>query len=168
MLTQKSKVDGIKLHITLANDEITKAEVAKAQAEKDVKKLSKAVENNAAALEEATAELGQLDEEIAEVSKYTTDLRDQVARAQEAEENRKEDLDAAKQELDEQTAHIQEFRQKQVDITFSCMELCRADHCYASSSNFNSLSTISGKTQRRIVDCWSTGRLNTTTSSSRT
>jgi len=44
-LTQKSKVDGIRLHINLANDEITKAEVAKAKAEKDSVKYDATIEN---------------------------------------------------------------------------------------------------------------------------
>jgi structural maintenance of chromosome 4 len=35
LLEQKSKVDGLKLHINLTNDEITKAEVMKAKAERD-------------------------------------------------------------------------------------------------------------------------------------
>ena len=46
LLTQKSKVDGIKLHINLANDEITKAEVAKAKAEKHSAKLDASINTN--------------------------------------------------------------------------------------------------------------------------
>ena len=50
LLTQRSKGDGIELHINLAMDEITKAEVNKAKAEKDSVKFSGAVETNQASL----------------------------------------------------------------------------------------------------------------------
>ena len=41
LLAQKSKVDGIKTHINIAMDELTKAEVAKAKAEKDLVRYTK-------------------------------------------------------------------------------------------------------------------------------
>lgn len=60
LLTQKSKVEGLRLHINLANDEITKAEVAKAKAEKDSAKLDGTIETNRASLGEAENEPPEL------------------------------------------------------------------------------------------------------------
>ncbi|PFH48128.1 hypothetical protein AMATHDRAFT_150602 [Amanita thiersii Skay4041] len=116
LLTQKSKVDGIKLHISLANDEITKAEVAKAKAEKDLPKYEAAVEANTAALEEAEAELEQLKSQIEELESYMTELRTKVEAAQDAAERRKEDLESLKAELDEKEEQIQAFRKKEAEI----------------------------------------------------
>jgi structural maintenance of chromosome 4 len=114
LLTQKSKVDGIRLHINLANDEITKAEVAKAKAEKDTIKHKGTLETNGAALKEVEAELEELSGQLEECVRYLRDLRTKVEAAQAAAENSKEDLDNLKTELDTKTEEIQAFRQKEV------------------------------------------------------
>ena len=101
LLTQKSKVDGLHLHINLANDEITKAEVAKAKAEKDVKKLEGVVTTNSASLAEITEDLQALEEELEECVQYVEEIRSKVADAQTAAENSKDDLDNLKAELEE-------------------------------------------------------------------
>ncbi|PCH34299.1 RecF/RecN/SMC protein [Wolfiporia cocos MD-104 SS10] len=119
LLTQKSKVDGIRLHINLANDEITKAEVAKAKAEKDSAKYEHTIENNSAALEEVSGELEELNEQLEELTQYVAELRAQVEDAQAAVENSKEDLDNLKSELDAKQEEVQAFRQKQMDLTQS-------------------------------------------------
>ncbi len=51
LLTQRSKVNGLKLHIDIANEEITKAEVATARAEKDTVKLECSIASNQQSLE---------------------------------------------------------------------------------------------------------------------
>ena len=114
LLTQKSKVDGLHLHINLANDEITKAEVAKAKAEKDVKKLEGVVTTNSASLAEITEDLQALEEELEECVQYVEEIRSKVADAQTAAENSKDDLDNLKAELEEKTEQIQAFRAKEV------------------------------------------------------
>lgn len=114
LLTQKSKVDGIRLHINLANDEITKAEVAKAKAEKDVKKLESVITTNSSSLEEVQEDLQKLEEELSDCIQYVEDIRSKVADAQAAAENSKDDLDNLKSELDEKTEEIQAFRAKEV------------------------------------------------------
>jgi len=119
LLTQKSKVDGIRLHINLANDEITKAEVAKAKAEKDSVKFDSAIETNTTSLSEVEGELGELTGQLKECVQYVTELRSQVEAAQAAAEHSKDDLESLKSELDTKTEEIQAFRQKE-----ACGPLC--------------------------------------------
>ena len=127
MLGQKSKVDGIKLHIDLANDEMTKAEIAKAKAEKDTVKLANAIKNNKATLEELQEELEGLNQQYEECTEYVEEIRAQVEVAQTAAENSKDDLEALKAQLDEKTEEIQAFRQKEVCHKVSCSSSSRAD-----------------------------------------
>ncbi|KAF9230140.1 SMCs flexible hinge [Melanogaster broomeanus] len=54
LLRQWSTIEGIKLHINLANDEITKAEMAKAKAGKDVIKHDSAIAMNVTNTERST------------------------------------------------------------------------------------------------------------------
>lgn len=116
LLSQKSKVDGIRLHINLANDEITKAEVAKAKAEKDSVKLEATVESNTRALKEVEAELAELTEQIQEIADYVRELQEKVEAAQAAAENSKDDLETRKNELDAKEEEIQKFRQKEMEL----------------------------------------------------
>ncbi|EGO05390.1 hypothetical protein SERLA73DRAFT_101211 [Serpula lacrymans var. lacrymans S7.3] len=116
LLTQKSKVDGIRLRINIANDEITKAEVAKAKAEKDSTKLGSAIETNTTSLNDAESELAELNEKLEECAQYVTELRSKVEAAQAAAEYSKDDLDNLKAELDTKTEEIQAFRQKEMEL----------------------------------------------------
>ncbi|KAI6154283.1 hypothetical protein BKA82DRAFT_4099537 [Pisolithus tinctorius] len=86
LLKQKSTVDGIKLHINLANDEITKAEVAKAKAEKDVNKLASTIKSNTDAC--------------------TRKLKSKVEAAQTAAEHSKDDLEDLKTQLETKREEI--------------------------------------------------------------
>ncbi|KAG6333811.1 hypothetical protein ID866_5281 [Astraeus odoratus] len=116
LLKQKSTVDGIKLHINLANDETTKAEVSKAKSEKDVAKLASVLESNAVAVQEVDKELGKLNQQLAEVNEYLEELKEKVADAQAAAENSKDDLENLKGQLDEKREEIQAFRRKEMEI----------------------------------------------------
>jgi structural maintenance of chromosome 4 len=116
LLTQKSKVDGFKLHINLANDEITKAEVAKTKAENDVRKLEKLITGNTESLDEVKQDMQSLEEELEDCVQYLEELRSKVADAQTAAENSKDDLENLKAELHEKTEHIQAFRAKEVEM----------------------------------------------------
>ncbi len=60
LLAQMSKVDGLKLHIDIANEEITKAEVATARAEKESVKLERSIASNQQSLEGIEIEFGKL------------------------------------------------------------------------------------------------------------
>lgn len=124
LLTQKSKVDGIKLHINLANDEITKAEVAKAKAEKDSAKLNASIDANKLAMQELETELTNLNNQLGDLTSFVTELRGRVEEAQAAAENSREDLETLKAELDEKDQQIQKFRQREVGGPLSQMSLC--------------------------------------------
>ncbi|KAF9237097.1 RecF/RecN/SMC [Melanogaster broomeanus] len=117
LLKQRSTVEGIKLHINLANDEITKAEVAKAKAEKDVIKHDSAIAANATSVEEVNQELEQLETQLEEVHQYLEELKEQVDAAQAAAENSKDDLDALKTKLEAKREEIQAFREKEMELT---------------------------------------------------
>jgi chromosome segregation ATPase len=123
LLKQRSTVDGIKLHINLANDEITKAEVAKAKAEKDVLKLTSTIAGNAGAVAGADKEVKELEGQLAEVNEYLEELKEKVEAAQVAAENSKDDLDKLKTQLEEKREEIQEFRKKEVRRLY-----CRREH----------------------------------------
>ena len=114
LLTQKSKVDGLKLHINLANDEITKAEVAKAKAEKDVVKLAKNIHTNKGALSEAEADLEELDLEMTQCAQGVKEFKDKVEDAKTKEENSKTTLDDVKSELDAVSEKIRGFKKDEV------------------------------------------------------
>ena len=114
LLAQKSIVDGLKLHINLANEEITKAEVAMAKAEKDSVKFEGSTASNRQSLEEVEVELEKLIESLQEVKDYVADIRAKVDAAQAEVENSKDDLKNLKAELDEKTEEIQAFRATEV------------------------------------------------------
>ncbi|THH32819.1 hypothetical protein EUX98_g1311 [Antrodiella citrinella] len=116
LLAQKSKVDGIRLHINLANDEITKAEVAKAKAEKDSVKLQNSLETNQASLADAQHDIEELEAQLTQCNEYVDEVRSKVDAAKAAEENSKDDLDNLKAELDQKTEEIQAFRQKEMSL----------------------------------------------------
>ncbi|CAK5281499.1 unnamed protein product [Mycena citricolor] len=116
LLAQKSKVDGIKLLINLANEEITKAEVAKAKAEKDVVKLAQTIESNSKIKTEVDAELEELDRQVDQLTDYINTQQKNVDEAKSAAENCKDDLDSVKQSLEEKEEEIQSFRQREVAI----------------------------------------------------
>jgi structural maintenance of chromosome 4 len=96
-LKQKSSVDGIRLLHQLANEEVTKAEVMKANPEKNIVKYTSGVETNRAALEEVEQELEESKDQLAEVAQYLEDLKEKVEAAQAAQESSKDDLDQLKQ-----------------------------------------------------------------------
>ncbi|KAI0756431.1 RecF/RecN/SMC protein [Daedaleopsis nitida] len=115
LLSQKSKVDGIRLHINLANEELTKAEVAKAKAEKDLTKHENNIETNKE-LEDVEGELAELGEELQKLEGYMGSVNEKVEAAQAAAEKSSEDLERLKAELDEKTEEIQAFRQREMAI----------------------------------------------------
>ena len=86
LLAQKSLVEGIHTHMDIANEELTKAEVAKAKAEKDIVKYETSISNSQANLDEANAEAEQLKSDIDEVAAEIAEIREQVETAREAAE----------------------------------------------------------------------------------
>ncbi|KAK0501017.1 RecF/RecN/SMC N terminal domain-containing protein [Armillaria luteobubalina] len=116
LLAQRSKVDGIKLHLGLANDEITKAEVAKKRAQNDVTRLTASLDANLVTQKELVEELEKLDGELKEVREYVANLSANVAKAKEAEETMAEDLQKLKEELDETLELVQGFIQREAEL----------------------------------------------------
>jgi structural maintenance of chromosome 4 len=114
LLAQKSKVDGIRTLIGIANDEITKAEVAKNKAEKDSVRLEGALANNSVTLQELESEMRQLEERLEELANEVAQLREKVEAAQAAADNSKEDLENLKAEFDAKEDEISGFRQREV------------------------------------------------------
>jgi structural maintenance of chromosome 4 len=123
LLTQKSKVGGVRLHINLANDEIAKVEAAipKAKAEKDSVKYDVTIET-----------LGELTGQLEEYAQYVTELRSQVEAAQAIAEHSKDDLEGLKSELGTKTEEIQAFRQKEVNTIIYPHVYTYADSCLLS------------------------------------
>jgi structural maintenance of chromosome 4 len=128
LLTQKSKVDGVRLHINLANDEITKAEVAKAKADKDQTKLASSIEANSIALEEVDAELELLNGQIDELAEWISGNQANVEEAKAAAENSKDDLETLKASLDAKEDEIQAFKQKEVSFVATCCAFGTHEH----------------------------------------
>ncbi|KAF9264610.1 RecF/RecN/SMC protein [Marasmius fiardii PR-910] len=122
LMAQKSKVEGLKNHINLTNDAITKAEVDKAKAEKDVVKYTASVATNQASLEEFEKELTELNKEATKVAEYMTGLRAKVEAAKDAEESSKDDLDQLREQLELKTEEVQKFRQKEAKVQSSINE----------------------------------------------
>ncbi|KAJ7072399.1 RecF/RecN/SMC [Mycena amicta] len=116
LLTQKSLVDGIRLHIGLANDEITKAEVAKAKAEKDLGKLETAVNTNSVHLQDAEHEVDDLKEQSKDLTAYINEHQIAVDEAKAVAENSKDDLEKHKKALDKKEELIQAFKQREMEL----------------------------------------------------
>ncbi|KAK0209223.1 RecF/RecN/SMC N terminal domain-containing protein [Desarmillaria ectypa] len=116
LLAQRSKVDGIKLHLGLANDEITKAEVAKKKAQNDVARLTASLDTNLVSQKEVEEELEKLEAELEEVRAYVANLSAKVAKAKEAEDTMAEDLQKLKEELDETLELVQGFIQREAEL----------------------------------------------------
>ncbi|KAG8974695.1 hypothetical protein FRB90_009718, partial [Tulasnella sp. 427] len=120
--SQKAKVDGLKEMMDLANDQITKAEVGKAKAEKDVEKYTHSIDAAEAQLEEMKAEIDELDNVLASCQEDINGVREKVNMAQEAAEKHSNDLEDMKSELDEKQASINKFRKKELAINQSIDE----------------------------------------------
>ncbi|KAI3612793.1 nuclear condensin complex subunit smc4 [Moniliophthora roreri] len=123
LLAQKTKIEGLRNHIDLTNDEITKAEVAKAKAEKDVNKYTSSVENNKQSLREAEAEVADIEGQLIEVTEYMAGLQARVDEAEAAEESSREDLADLKAQLDAKVEEVEEFRKKEAKIKASLEEV---------------------------------------------
>ncbi|KAG1744333.1 hypothetical protein EDD22DRAFT_1005720 [Suillus occidentalis] len=117
LLKQKFTVDGIRLLHLLANEELTRAQVMKATAEKIIVQYTSGVETNRTALEEVEQELEELKDQLAEVAQYLEDLEEKVEATQAAQEGSGDDLDQLKQQLQGKREKIDEFRKKELEIT---------------------------------------------------
>jgi structural maintenance of chromosome 4 len=149
LLVQRSKVDGLRTHINIANDEATKAEVTRAKAVKDVARLTKAVDVHKKGIEEAEAELATLNEELEEVHEKVEEIRSAVEEATAAVDQAADLLSELKKELEEKTELIQEFRKKEVHCSGRFATISLADSCH-SSLNF-SRSTMTSRRMPTLI-----------------
>lgn len=110
----QSKVATTKGLLDLANESITKSEVAQAKAERDAEKLDKAITTNTASLEEVNAELEVVEGDLAACSADLAVIREKVQEAMDASSDVQEALAGSKAELDEKSADINAFRALEV------------------------------------------------------
>ena len=114
--SQQAKVNGIKEMSDHANDQLTKAEVGRAKAEKDLGKLEKNLKTNGQAAEELDDDLTALEKAIRTNSNSLHTLRKQVETAQALLEEKSEELAAIKADLDEKQADMNKFRAREVSL----------------------------------------------------
>lgn len=113
----QSKVTNTRSLIEMAGDNMTKAEVAKAKAERDSTSLEKTVAENQVKSKELEAEM---DIVASDCKACTTDLqtiKSKVEEAQNALEFAQETLTEAKAELEEKTGSINAFRALELEIS---------------------------------------------------
>jgi structural maintenance of chromosome 4 len=114
--TAEAKVSDLQDQIRLTDGRLVKAKTEKAKAEKDLVKLSKAIETNTAKSDELEAEIGELKEQLAEKEAEAEPVRRTVEEAQAKVEEGREELANLKSELEEQEEAIIEFRKAEVRL----------------------------------------------------
>lgn len=112
----QSKVANTKGMIDLAGENIVKAEVAQAKAQRDAEKLDKTIANNTTVLEQLQSECEVVEADLASCQADLETITTKVQEAQDGMEDVHETLAEAKQELDEKLSYINTFRSLQVRI----------------------------------------------------
>jgi structural maintenance of chromosome 4 len=113
---QNSKVDGIKERIELFGERMTKAEVAKTKAEKDLVKLTKSTDKNTEALSGLESELQEVIESIGSSSQSVDAVRQKLQDSQDDMEAKKEVKDEIKEKLDQLLEGANAFRSLEMEI----------------------------------------------------
>lgn len=98
-----------------ANDQLTKAEVGRNKAEKDLAKLTKSIESNTASLEEVEEDLAGLEKKIREKTSALQHIRKTVEEAKDVLEEKSGELAEAKEVLDEKVAYMNKFKAREVN-----------------------------------------------------
>ncbi|KAK0555450.1 Structural maintenance of chromosomes protein 4 [Tilletia horrida] len=112
----RSKVTGIKEMIDLSNERITKAEVAKVKAEKDIAKLSSQIATNESALEKVDEELEEVMESVREKDGSIATVKARLTKAQDELETKQDERDEIKSQLDESAETINAFRSFEMEM----------------------------------------------------
>lgn len=142
--TQQSCVKDLKASIDSANDRLTKTEVAMAKCEKDVVKLTKAIESTKSALQSSESELVDLKEEDRKTKSASHQLKTKVKEAEEVLDEKRDELKGMKKTLDQKQAGIIQFQKRTVSTAFYWLGLKAAYTliilcvCSSSSSSSNS------------------------------
>jgi structural maintenance of chromosome 4 len=112
----QSKVVNTRTLIDLAGDNLTKAEVAKAKAERDTEKYDKALATDATKVEEIDGELETVESDLkACVADFQT-IQSRVDEAKIGMESVQDVLGEAKKELEEKATSINSFRAFEVEV----------------------------------------------------
>ncbi|KAL1919784.1 uncharacterized protein VTP21DRAFT_1715 [Calcarisporiella thermophila] len=114
--SQQATVDAVREQIETVSGNITKTQVAKSKAEKDLAKAEANVLKVEKELEEMEVQATELDKDIEEKSKAANRVREQVEQSKELMEEKKEVLEELKKELDERTEIINQIRTAEVEI----------------------------------------------------
>ncbi|GAA6035313.1 hypothetical protein JCM8097_008812 [Rhodosporidiobolus ruineniae] len=114
--TAEAKVSDLQDQIRLCDSRLVKVKTEKAKAEKDLVKLTKAIETNSAKSEELEVEIAELKQQLAEKEAEAEPVRQTVEEAQAKVEEGREELANLKAELDEQEEAIIEFRKAEAHL----------------------------------------------------
>lgn len=113
---QQSKVQGIREMIELATERLTKSEVAKAKADKDIVKLENSLSKKDAALKELDGELEGLQSSAADRTHIVAQARSLLTEKQHDLEVKQDERDSVKESLDESSNTINAFRSLEVEV----------------------------------------------------
>nr|OQO27227.1 hypothetical protein B0A51_05322 [Rachicladosporium sp. CCFEE 5018] len=114
--SQKSKVDGLKEEIDTRAEELSAAEISQTKAEKQGKKHESTHSETTAELEKLASEQEKVETDVRNQSKDTSGFRRQAEEAQQALDERKEELATLKSTLDAQIAELYETRGAEVEL----------------------------------------------------
>ncbi|CAD6897968.1 unnamed protein product [Tilletia controversa] len=114
--TQRSKVTGTKEMIDLSNERITKAEVSKLKAEKDITKLETSLKQNEGALESLGDELSEVLDKIKTKDAAIAEVKAKVDEAQNELETKQDQRDEIKANLDENSESVNAFRSFEMEM----------------------------------------------------
>lgn len=114
--TQQSKVQGMRSMIDVSGEELTKAEVAKARAEKDIVKYESSTSKRELAFADLEEEFQILQMNAHEKDGVASKARADLEEKQHALEGRQEERDSLKEALDESSNMINAFRSLELEI----------------------------------------------------
>ncbi|KAF9551666.1 hypothetical protein EC957_006559 [Mortierella hygrophila] len=113
---QKSKADGLKEQIEALGDKTTKTKVAKNKAEKDTVKLGTQIAKHEKELAEVSVDLEALEQQIKEKTQEAVGIRKRAEEAKLIMEERKEEMEELKLELDAKLKVINRIRTAEVEM----------------------------------------------------
>ncbi|KAL1702733.1 RecF/RecN/SMC [Schizophyllum commune] len=122
---QKSKIDGIKEFIKIATDAITKAEVDKAKAERDLVKYGEVIDKAGEEQAQLQADADELQKALSEMEEYVDSVRDRLNQVRQKAEKEEDILGQLKTEVDEQEEKVQSFRKKEAQLKRKLEELAQ-------------------------------------------
>ncbi|KAF9903005.1 hypothetical protein EC991_004301 [Linnemannia zychae] len=113
---QKSKVDGLKEQIEAVGDKATKTKVAQNKAEKDTVKLGKQIDKYEKELAEVSVDLEALEQQIKEKTQEAVGIRKRAEDAKLVMEEKKEEIEELKLDLDGKLKFINRIREAEVEM----------------------------------------------------